>query len=128
MLFYPVGAPKPVRVQGAFISDSEIESIVDFVRAQAQPTYVAESIMREATDGESIGEEDELFEEAVRLILETQEASISKLQRRFRIGYTRAARIIDSMEALGIVGPYEGSKPRKVLMSLERWEASRNKI
>ena len=128
MLFYPVGAPKPVRVQGAFISDSEIESIVDFVRAQAQPTYVAESIMREATDGESIGEEDELFEEAARLILETQEASISKLQRRFRIGYTRAARIIDSMEALGIVGPYEGSKPRKVLMSLERWEASRNKI
>ena len=121
MLFYPVGAPKPVRVQGAFISDSEIESIVDFVRAQAQPTYVAESIMREATDGESIGEEDELFEEAARLILETQEASISKLQRRFRIGYTRAARIIDSMEALGIVGPYEGSKPRKVLMSLERW-------
>jgi len=127
MLFYPVGAPKPIRVQGAFISDSEIESIVDFVRAQAQPTYIAESIMRETTDGENIGEEDELFEEAVRLILETQEASISKLQRRFRIGYTRAARIIDSMEALGIVGPYEGSKPRKVLMSLERWEASRNK-
>ncbi len=128
MLFFPVGAPKPVRAQGAFISDSEIESIVDFVRAQAQPTYVAESIIRETTDGENIGQEDQLFEDAVRLILETEEASISKLQRRFRIGYTRAARIIDSMESLGIVGPYEGSKPRKVLMSLERWEASQGKM
>lgn len=128
MLFFPVGAAKPVRAQGAFISDSEIESIVDFVRAQAEPTYVAESIVRETIDGESIGEEDPLFEDAVRLILETEEASISKLQRRFRIGYTRAARIIDSMEALGIVGPYEGSKPRKVLMSLERWEASQGKM
>jgi S-DNA-T family DNA segregation ATPase FtsK/SpoIIIE len=128
MLFFPVGAPKPVRAQGAFISDSEIESIVDFVRAQAEPTYVAESIIRETIDGESIGEEDPLFEDAVRLILETEEASISKLQRRFRIGYTRAARIIDSMESLGIVGPYEGSRPRKVLISLERWEASQGKM
>jgi S-DNA-T family DNA segregation ATPase FtsK/SpoIIIE len=128
MLFFPVGAPKPVRAQGAFVSDSEIESMVDFVRAQAQPTYVAESITREISDGESIGQEDQLFEDAVRLILETQEASISKLQRRFRIGYTRAARIIDSMESLGIVGPYEGSKPRKVLISLERWEASQGKM
>jgi S-DNA-T family DNA segregation ATPase FtsK/SpoIIIE len=128
MLFFPVGAPKPIRAQGAFVSDSEIESIVDFVRAQAQPTYVAESIIRETIDGENIGQEDQLFEDAVRLILETEEASISKLQRRFRIGYTRAARIIDSMESLGIVGPYEGSKPRKVLMSLERWEASQDKV
>ena len=79
----------------SFVSDSEIESIVGFVRAQAKPTYVAESIVRETTDGENIGQEDQLFEDAVRLILETQEASISKLQRRFRIGYTRAARIID---------------------------------
>ncbi len=128
MLFFPVGAPKPIRAQGAFISDSEIESIVDFVRAQAEPTYVAESIVRETINGESIGQEDPLFEDAVRLILETEEASISKLQRRFRIGYTRAARIIDSMEFLGIVGPYEGSKPRKVLMSMERWEASQDKM
>ena len=128
MLFFPVGAPKPIRAQGAFVSDSEIESIVGFVRAQAKPTYVAESIVRETTDGENIGQEDQLFEDAVRLILETQEASISKLQRRFRIGYTRAARIIDSMESLGIVGPYEGSKPRRVLMSLERWEASQGKM
>lgn len=127
MLFFPVGAPKPIRVQGAYVSDSEIEAIVDFVKAQAEPTYVAESVTREATDGESLGEEDPLFEEAVRLILETEEASISKLQRRFRIGYTRAARLIDAMESRGLVGPYEGSKPRKVLMTLERWDAIRAK-
>ncbi|MEW6227507.1 MAG: DNA translocase FtsK, partial [Bacillota bacterium] len=127
MLFFPVGAPKPIRVQGAFVSDSEIEAIVDFVRSQAEPTYVAQSVMRHSTDGESLGEEDPLFEEAVRLILETEEASISKLQRRFRIGYTRAARLIDAMESRGMVGPYEGSKPRKVLMSLERWDAIRAK-
>ncbi|MGE5586461.1 MAG: DNA translocase FtsK [Bacillota bacterium] len=125
MLFFPVGAPKPIRVQGAYVSDSEIEALVDFVRAQAEPTYVAESVTREATDGESLGEEDPLFEEAVRLILETEEASISKLQRRFRIGYTRAARLIDAMESRGIVGPYEGSKPRKVLVTLDRWDAIR---
>ncbi|MGE5592261.1 MAG: DNA translocase FtsK [Betaproteobacteria bacterium] len=127
MLFFPVGAPKPIRVQGAYVSDSEIEAIVDFVRAQAEPTYVAESVTREATDGESLGEEDPLFEDAVRLILETEEASISKLQRRFRIGYTRAARLIDAMESRGLVGPYEGSKPRKVLTTLERWDATRAK-
>ncbi|MGE5586943.1 MAG: DNA translocase FtsK [Clostridia bacterium] len=127
MLFFPVGAPKPIRVQGAYVSDSEIEAIVDFVKAQAEPTYVAESVTREATDGESLGEEDPLFEDAVRLILETEEASISKLQRRFRIGYTRAARLIDAMESRGLVGPYEGSKPRKVLMTLERWDAIRAK-
>ena len=127
MLFFPVGAPKPIRVQGAYVSDSEIEAIVDFVRAQAEPTYVAESVTRETTDGESLGEEDPLFEDAVRLILETEEASISKLQRRFRIGYTRAARLIDAMESRGLVGPYEGSKPRKVLTTLERWDATRAK-
>lgn len=127
MLFFPVGAPKPIRVQGAYVSDSEIEAVVDFVKAQAKPTYVAESVTREATDGESLGEEDPLFDEAVRLILETEEASISKLQRRFRIGYTRAARLIDAMESRGLVGPYEGSKPRKVLMTLERWDAIRAK-
>ncbi|MEW5865548.1 MAG: DNA translocase FtsK [Bacillota bacterium] len=127
MLFFPVGAPKPIRVQGAFVSDSEIEAIVDFVRSQAEPTYVAQSVTRHSTDGESLGEEDPLFEEAVRLILETEEASISKLQRRFRIGYTRAARLIDAMESRGMVGPYEGSKPRKVLMTLERWDAIRAK-
>ncbi len=82
---------------------------------------------RETTDGESLGEEDPLFEDAVRLILETEEASISKLQRRFRIGYTRAARLIDAMESRGLVGPYEGSRPRKVLMTLERWDAIRAK-
>ncbi len=127
MLFFPVGAPKPLRVQGAYVSDSEIEAVVDFVRSQAEPTYVAESVTRETTDGESLGEEDPLFEDAVRLILETEEASISKLQRRFRIGYTRAARLIDAMESRGLVGPYEGSRPRKVLMTLERWDAIRAK-
>ncbi|HHV61863.1 MAG TPA: DNA translocase FtsK [Firmicutes bacterium] len=125
MLFFPVGAPKPIRVQGAYVSDSEIESIVEFVKGQGEPTYEAESIARESESDETLGEEDALFDEAVRLVIETQEASISKLQRRFRIGYNRAARLIEAMEARGIVGPYEGSRPRKVLVSPDRFTCSR---
>ncbi|NPV52878.1 MAG: DNA translocase FtsK [Firmicutes bacterium] len=125
MLFFPVGAPKPIRVQGAYVSDSEIESIVEFVRSQGEPTYEAESIGHEAESDETLGEEDSLFDEAVRMVVETQEASISKLQRRFRIGYNRAARLIEAMEARGIVGPYEGSRPRKVLVSPDRFTCSR---
>ncbi|MFE8699137.1 DNA translocase FtsK [Cytobacillus sp. FJAT-54145] len=116
MLFLPVGASKPIRVQGAFLSDDEVEEIVDFVIDQQKVQYQEEMIPDEIP--EASGEvEDELYNEAVDLILEMQTASVSMLQRRFRIGYTRAARLIDEMELRGVVGPYEGSKPRAVLMS-----------
>jgi len=116
MLFFPYGASKPVRVQGAFLSDEEVEEVVDFVIAQQKAQYQEEMIPDEIT--EVSGEvSDDLYEDAVELVLEMQTASVSMLQRRFRIGYTRAARLIDEMEARGVVGPYEGSKPRTVLMA-----------
>lgn len=115
MLFLPVGASKPVRVQGAFLSDEEVEDIVDFVISQQKAQYHDE-MMPSAEKETEVEVNDELFDDAVQLILEMQTASVSMLQRRFRIGYTRAARLIDAMEAKGIVGPYEGSKPRAVLM------------
>ena len=121
MLFLPVGASKPVRVQGAFLSDDEVEQTVNFVIAQQKAQYQEEMIPSEVA--ESITEvEDDLYEEAVQLVVDMQTASVSMLQRRFRIGYTRAARLIDAMEERGIVGPYEGSKPRDVLLSKEKHE------
>jgi len=116
MLFHPVGLPKPIRVQGAYISDEEVAVLVEFVRRGGKPLYEAESVESSAKAGEGIAEDDELFAEAATLVVQTGEASISKIQRRFRVGYARAARLIDTMEVLGIIGPYEGSKPRKVLM------------
>jgi len=116
MLFFPVGASKPVRVQGAFLSDEEVEEVVDFVIDQQKAQYQEDMIPDDIPNHRS-EVEDELYSEAVDLVLEMQTASVSMLQRRFRIGYTRAARLIDEMEARGIVGPYEGSKPRAVLMS-----------
>ncbi|MDH5161253.1 FtsK/SpoIIIE family DNA translocase [Heyndrickxia oleronia] len=115
MLFLPVGASKPVRVQGAFLSDDEVEEVVDFVISQQKAQYQEEMIPDDIT--ETIEEvDDELYDDAVQLIAEMQTASVSMLQRRFRIGYTRAARLIDEMEVRGVVGPYEGSKPRVVLI------------
>ncbi|KQL54577.1 cell division protein FtsK [Heyndrickxia shackletonii] len=115
MLFLPVGASKPVRVQGAFLSDEEVEDIVDFVISQQKAQYQEEMIPDELPEiSEEV--EDELYDDAVQLIAEMQTASVSMLQRRFRIGYTRAARLIDEMENRGVVGPYEGSKPRAVLI------------
>ncbi|WP_453996842.1 DNA translocase FtsK [Bacillus nitroreducens] len=121
MLFLPVGASKPVRVQGAFLSDDEVEEIVNFVISQQKAQYQEEMI---PTDTVETTEEvdDELYDEAVQLIIEMQTASVSMLQRRFRIGYTRAARLIDAMEARGVVGPYEGSKPRAVLITAKKDE------
>ncbi|THE14528.1 DNA translocase FtsK [Bacillus timonensis] len=116
MLFLPVGASKPVRVQGAFLSDDEVEEVVDFVISQQKAQYQEEMI---PTDTVETTEEvdDELYDDAVQLVIEMQTASVSMLQRRFRIGYTRAARLIDAMELRGVVGPYEGSKPRTVLVT-----------
>lgn len=119
MLFLPMGENKPVRVQGAFISDSEVEDIVSFVTEQQGADY-QESMMPsdEPSGGNGSGEPlDELYEDAVALVIEMETASISMLQRRFRVGYNRAARIVDQMEEQGVVGPPEGSKPRKVLVS-----------
>jgi S-DNA-T family DNA segregation ATPase FtsK/SpoIIIE len=116
MLFLPVGASKPVRVQGAFLSDEEVEEIVDFVIAQQKAQYQEDMIPKDTPESED-DFEDDLYDEAVELVVEMQTASVSMLQRRFRIGYNRAARLIDAMEVRGVVGPYEGSKPRSVLVS-----------
>ncbi|TKD71637.1 FtsK/SpoIIIE family DNA translocase [Pseudalkalibacillus hwajinpoensis] len=119
MLFLPVGANKPKRVQGAFLSDEEVEELVDFVIAQQKAQYQEEMIPTDKPEEAQPEVDDDLYDDAVQLITEMQTASVSMLQRRFRIGYTRAARLIDAMEARGIVGPYEGSKPREVLISKE---------
>ncbi|MGG1678682.1 DNA translocase FtsK [Neobacillus sp. NRS-1170] len=123
MLFLPVGASKPVRVQGAFLSDQEVEETVEFVISQQKAQYQEEMIPDDIPEVTG-AVEDELYDEAVELIIEMQTASVSMLQRRFRIGYTRAARLIDEMEARGVVGPYEGSKPRAVLQSKPKEEQS----
>ena len=129
MLFAPIGANKPIRVQGAFISDDEVEHLVEFVKAQREPEYddtVTQEAEKEA-EKESSEENDiyrdELLERAVNLVMESGQASVSMLQRRFRIGYTRAARLVDTMEDLKIVGPSMGSKAREILMSPEQAKA-----
>jgi S-DNA-T family DNA segregation ATPase FtsK/SpoIIIE len=115
MLFLPVGWTKPKRIQGAFVSNHEIEKIVDHVSAQGEAQYVqALNTMEEYDSAQSDGDVDERFEEAVRVVVEAGQASVSMLQRRMRLGYTRAARIVDQMFEQGIVGPSEGSKPRQV--------------
>lgn len=123
MLFLPVGASKPVRVQGAFLSDDEVEETVNYVISQQKAQYQEEMIPDDIPERKG-AVEDDLYEDAVTLIIDMQTASVSMLQRRFRIGYTRAARLIDEMEARGVVGPYEGSKPRAVLIAKPKEEAS----
>jgi S-DNA-T family DNA segregation ATPase FtsK/SpoIIIE len=122
MLYLPVGYSKPVRIQGAYISDGEVEKLVDFLKQQAKPQFVEGITVGDTKAAEEPEEEDELFPEAARLFIENGQASISLLQRRFRIGYTRAARLIDLMERKGVIGPFEGSKPREVLMTIEQYE------
>lgn len=114
MLSLPMGASKPVRVQGAFVSDKEVEEVVRFVKEQQEARYSEEMIPGEVQEEQPQAVDDELYEQAVQIVSEAQTASASLLQRRLRVGYTRAARLIDMMEARGIVGPYEGSKPREV--------------
>lgn len=118
MLYYPIGATKPIRAQGAWIADKEVEALVKFWKKQGEPVY------EEAINKETISlpheneEDDELLPDAIRLVIENGQASISMLQRRFRIGYSRAARLIDVMEVRGIVGSHQGSKPREVLADI----------
>jgi len=129
MLFYPQGYPKPARVQGAFVSDSEVSDVVDFLKNQALGnTYAADieekikSIGSSAGGGASGGGVDDLFEKAGRLIIDKDKASIGMLQRALQIGFNRAARIMDQLCDYGVVGDEEGTKPRKILMSPERFE------
>lgn len=117
MLFLPVGLSKAKRIQGAFVSNREIERIVDFVSSQGEAVYVDALNRLEEIDNtanESDGELDDRFDDAVRIVVETGQASVSMLQRRMRLGYTRAARIVDQMQEAGIVGPGDGSKPRQI--------------
>ncbi|MBZ5200201.1 DUF87 domain-containing protein [Planomicrobium chinense] len=116
MLFLGAGKSKPVRVQGAFLSDSEVEKVVDFAIEQQKAQYQEDMIPTEVEESAIDDDTDEIYDEAVQLVSEMQTASVSMLQRRFRVGYSRAARIIDQMEQRGVVGPYEGSKPRTVLV------------
>ena len=131
MLFYPAGAAKPLRVQGAYISDDEVEKIVDFVKANGEANYredIIQSIDKANSTDKELEEQtddddtDPLLMEAIETVVETGQASTSFIQRRFKVGYARAGRIIDQMEERGIISGYQGSKPREVLMPKERWE------
>ena len=123
MLFLPVGASKPTRIQGAFVSDKEVEHIVEFIKGDYEPDY-DEDILEKIENGnkpdaeeESGGDCDELLEQAIEIVVDCGQASVSLVQRRLKVGYARAGRIIDQMEARGIIGPHEGSKPRQVLIT-----------
>lgn len=129
MLFNPLGSGKPIRVQGTFISDTEVHDVINFVKSQVEETEYAENVMdsierANIPDAEKGNRdlEDELLPEAIELVVQAQQASVSMLQRRFRIGYNRAARIIDMMEDRQIIGPADGSRPRNVLISEEELE------
>ena len=131
MLYFPSGAPKPSRVQGAFVTDDEVEKIVDFVKSNGTATY-SEDILESIENGNKTDKEiaqeateddetDPFLMEAIQTVLETGQASTSFIQRRFKVGYARAGRIIDQMEERGVISGYQGSKPREVLMTLDRW-------
>ncbi|MDK2823085.1 MAG: segregation ATPase FtsK/SpoIIIE, family [Clostridia bacterium] len=124
MLFYPTGYPKPVRLQGVFVSDHEVEEIVRFLKEQEKPEYIDDVVNQEVELNKPKLEEDddELIPEVAKLFIENGQASISLIQRRFRVGYNRAARIIDIMEKKGIIGGYEGSKPRQILITVDDYE------
>lgn len=125
MLFLPIDAAKPVRIQGCYVSEAEIEAVVEFWRAQESPVYLLNPAEFEGVlgvDSEESEEEDELYSAAVRLVVAHGQASTSMLQRRFKIGYGRAARLLDLMERRGIVGPLDGAKPRQVLVTREEAE------
>ncbi len=132
MLYMPQGVNKPVRVQGAFIKSSEIRSVIEYIKNSSQTDYDEEMIaeMEKCATAERVSikddndtaqQEDAMFRPAVEAVLDANMASVSLLQRRCKLGYARAARIVDEMEAMGIVGPYEGSKPRQVLISRQQW-------
>ncbi|WDL97328.1 FtsK/SpoIIIE family DNA translocase [Alicyclobacillus sp. ALC3] len=128
MLYLPVGASKPVRVQGAFVSEREIEQLVKFVRDQQNAIYTVDLNHEEEATAQPAPDLDGLFVDAMDLVMEAGSASVSMVQRRFRVGYSRAARIIDQMEQRGFIGSFEGSKPRELLISKEQWRAIRESM
>lgn len=121
MLFLRPGESKLIRIQGTLVSDREIEKVMDFIKSQAEPVYDEEILKEQQKSHLANGQKDDLYDEAVKIIMESNQASVSILQRRLRLGYTRAARIIDTMEQEGLIGPFEGSKPRKILIDREAW-------
>jgi S-DNA-T family DNA segregation ATPase FtsK/SpoIIIE len=138
MLYSPVGAPKPIRVQGCFAGDSEIEGVTSYIKNHHRSQYneeVEERIKKITVEGMendpnpqggNSGDYDEKIEEAIKIVLDAGQASTSLVQRRLKVGYARAGRIIDEMEELGIVGPHQGSKPREVLLTYQEWLERRN--
>ena len=127
LLFLQPGQAKPVRAQSSYVKDSEIENVLAFIKKQAQPFY-DETILKQQEQAVQFGglmEKDELYDTAAKLIIETGQASVSILQRRLRLGYSRAARLIDMMQDEGLVGPYCGSKPREILVDREQWLKAR---
>ena len=129
MLYFPVGASKPTRVQGVYVSESEIEQLVNYVKQQQNAVYTVDlNHVEEQQTNSQENDVDNLFMDAVDLVVEMGQASVSMLQRRFRVGYSRAARIVDQMEQQGLVGPFEGSKPREVLITAEQWQAMKDSL
>ena len=129
MLFNPMGMGKPIRVQGTFVSDSEVNKVIDFVKEQTEQVSYNEDVLtriERTNNSDSMDDADELLPEAIELVVKSGQASVSMLQRRFRIGYNRAARIVDMMEARGIVGPQDGSRPRQVLMTEDEFNSMQN--
>lgn len=135
MFFAPQGTTKPRRVQGCFISDEEVEEVAEFVKSSSEADYSDEILQEIEQNAVSTGKADadagtsledadgdELLPDAVEVILDTKQASVSMLQRRLKLGYAHAARIVDEMEEKGIVGPFEGSKPRQLLITREQWD------
>ena len=124
MLYLPMGQNKPTRVQGAFVTDDDVKNVVDFIKKQAQADYDETLLVtdNELADENEAEERDVLFDEVVTFIQQQQKCSISLLQRRFKIGYNRAARIVDQLEAAGLIGPADGSKPRQVYVKPDQNE------
>ncbi|HMB96002.1 MAG TPA: DNA translocase FtsK, partial [Tepidisphaeraceae bacterium] len=129
MLYLPAGASKPIRSQGTYIDDKEMRESVKLIRDAAEQQFEPELVQIKAAgavDGEAT--KDELFEDAVRVVLETKRGSVSLLQRRLTIGYSRASRLIEAMAAAGIVGDYKGSQAREAVITLEQWEAMKQQM
>ena len=128
MLFHPIGLTKPIRVQGAYVGDNEIKKITTFIKDQGDPMVYDEDVIEKINVGERVGngpspgDADTLLPRAIEEIMMAGQASVSYIQRKLKVGYARAARMMDQMEERGIVGPFEGSKPRQLMISREEWE------
>ena len=139
MLYAPLGSGKPTRVQGTFVTDEEREEVINFIKQGSTANYSEDIIAQiekaaedksgsgsskdnNENDASPFSDYDELLPQAVDVIFETKQASVSMLQRRLKLGYSRAARLVDQLEEIGVVGPFEGSKPRQIIMTKEQWQ------